>query len=521
MGKTTGAIAAGHPETAKAGARMLEEGGNAFDAILAAVCAACVCEPVLASLGGGGFLLTHAHDDAPVLYDFFTQTPKNRREKNEFYPIIADFGAVTQEFHIGRGAIATPGLVKGLFVAHRDLASLPMEIIVAPAIELAKQGVRINTMQALLFDIVEAIYAASEDSKALYGSATQETHLLREGETLKNPDMGNLFDALAKEGDSLFYQGEIARLIESDCWGHGGHLSLADLDDYQVVKRKPLRVDYGRSHFYTNPAPSTGGLLIAFALELVKSANFRDLAFGSKDHVERLSQIMALTNKARIDGALMDGTEAAQLKMLDQDYLQTYRSQVYGRPNALRGTTHISAIDKQGNAASMTVSNGEGCGHILPGTGMMMNNMLGEEDINPHGFNKWPLDTRMCSMMSPTLLLRDDGINVALGSGGSNRIRTAVLQVLVNLLEFNMNLEQAVAAPRMHFERGLLNLEPGFAPQALQSLNDHVPEHKIWDKQNLFFGGVHSVRSNSETGRFDGVGDSRRGGAAVIVDESM
>jgi len=521
MGKTTGAIAAGHPQTAKAGTLMLEEGGNAFDAILAAMCAACVCEPVLASFGGGGFLLSHAHDSDPVLYDFFTQTPKKRRDNPEFYPILADFGTVTQEFHIGRGSTATPGLIKGLFDAHDDLGSLPMDMIVAPAIDLARNGVTVNALQASIFDIVEAIYVASEDSKALYGSPSQPGHLLRDGEMQRNPDTANLLEALAKDGSELFYTGDIARLIEADCWDNGGHLNMADLRDYRVHKRTPLRVDYARSHFYTNPAPSTGGLLIAFALELVKNAGLRDLSFGSRDHIERLSQIMALTNKARIDAALVDGAEQAQLKMLDQDFLQSYRRHILGRPTALRGTTHISAIDKFGNSAALTLSNGEGCGHILPGTGVMLNNMLGEEDINPHGFNQWPQDTRMCSMMSPTLLLRDDGINVALGSGGSNRIRTAVLQVLVNLLEFNMSLEQAVAAPRMHYERGLLNLEPGFDPHALESLPAHVPDYKVWDQQNLFFGGVHSVRANLETGRFDGVGDARRGGAAIIIDESM
>ncbi|WP_417830964.1 gamma-glutamyltransferase [Terasakiella sp.] len=521
MGKTNGAIAAGHPQTAKAGALMLEEGGNAFDAILACMCASCITEPVLSSFGGGGFLLAHAHDSDPVLYDFFTQTPKKRKDNPDFYPILADFGTVTQEFHIGRGSIATPGVVKGLFDAHQDLGSLPIDVVLAPAIDLARNGVQVNAMQASIFDIVEAIFMASDDSKALYGSPNHSGHLLREGETQYNPDSATLLENLAKEGSDLFYQGDIAKLIEADCWDHGGHLSLGDLRDYRVYKRKPLRVDYNRSHFYTNPAPSTGGLLIAFALELIKSAGLRDLAFGSKDHIERLSQIMALTNKARLDAALADGADQAQLEMLDQNFLQTYRQHILGRPSALRGTTHMSAIDKFGNAASLTVSNGEGCGHILPGTGVMLNNMLGEEDINPHGFNQWPQDVRMASMMSPTLLLRDDGINVALGSGGSNRIRTAVLQVLVNLLEFNMSLEQAVTAPRLHYERGLLNIEPGFDPFSLKDLGDHVPHYKVWEKQNLFFGGVHSVRANLETGRFDGVGDSRRGGAAIIMDESM
>jgi gamma-glutamyltranspeptidase / glutathione hydrolase len=521
MGKTKGAIAAGHPQTAQAGARMLEEGGNAFDAILAAMCASCVVEPVLSSLGGGGFLLAHTPDDAPVLYDFFTQTPKQKNKDSNFFPILADFGTVTQEFHIGPGASATPGMVKGLFNSHKDLASLPMDVITAPAVELARQGVEVNALQASLFDIVEAIYTASPESKALYASKTDARELLDVGEIQKNPDHASLFEQLARDGDDLFYRGDIAHVIAKDSLENGGHLTLDDLSSYRVEKRTPLRVDYRRSHFYTNPAPSTGGLLIAFALELIKAAGFRDIAFGSTDHVERLSQIMALTNKARLDCALIDGAAQAQLKMLDPDYLDTYRQHIFGRPSALRGTTHLSAIDQFGNAASMTVSNGEGCGSILPGTGVMMNNMLGEEDINPHGFNQWPQDVRMCSMMSPTLLLRDDGINVALGSGGSNRIRTAVLQVLINLLEFDMSMEESVQAPRMHYERGLLNLEPGFSADALTNLKDHVPEYKLWDQQNLFFGGAHSVRFNQKTGRFDGVGDARRGGAAIIVDESM
>jgi gamma-glutamyltranspeptidase / glutathione hydrolase len=517
MGKTNGAIAAGHPETAKAGARMLQEGGNAFDAILAAMCASCLCEPVLASFGGGGFLLAHAKDSDPVLYDFFTQTPKVMRDGSDFYPILADFGTITQEFHIGRGAIATPGIIKGLFDAHKELSSLPIDVILAPALELAKQGVRINKMQASLFDIVEAIYMASPDSQALYGSKTHAGHLLRESEMLYNPDTADFLSTLIHEGSDLFYQGDIAQLIAKDSQDHGGHLSLLDLKEYRVEKRKPLRVDYNQSHFYTNPVPSTGGLLISFALELVKEAGFRDMTFGSSDHIERLSQIMALTNKARIDAALHDGDDDAQLKMLDPEFLRIYQDEIMGRPQALRGTTHISAIDDLGNAASLTLSNGEGCGHILPTTGIMLNNMLGEEDINPHGFNQWPTDTRMCSMMSPTLLLRDDGVSVALGSGGSNRIRTAVLQVLINLLEFNMDLDHAVQAPRIHYEYDLLNIEPGFEDAALKNLHKHVPEFKVWQAQNLFFGGVHSVRSDTSTDTFDGVGDPRRGGVALIV----
>jgi gamma-glutamyltranspeptidase/glutathione hydrolase len=519
MGQKAGAISSGHPETTKAGAIMLEEGGNAFDAISAAMCASCIVEPVLSSLGGGGFLLAHPHDKAPVLYDFFTQTPRRRKPDSQFYPILADFGTVTQEFHIGRGSIATPGVVKGLFEIHKNHGRLPIDMIVAPAIELAEKGVRVNQLQASVFDIVKAIYTASESSRLLFGSKGDQEHLLQEGEIFYNPDHARLLKALADEGGDLFYKGEIADRIHDDCAEYGGHLTKEDLANYRVIKRKPLRVDYQDAHFYTNPAPSTGGLLIAFALELVKKASLENTNFASQEHVERLSQIMALTNKARIDGCLADGAEAAQLKMLDAGFLNIYQDQIFGRPNALRGTSHMSAIDKEGNSASLTISNGEGCGYILPGTGVMLNNMLGEEDINPNGFNKWPTDTRMCSMMSPTLLMDEHNIHVALGSGGSNRIRTAILQVLINLLVFKMDMDKAVQAPRMHFENDLLNIEPGFSTDALAGLKGHVPNHKVWDAQNLFFGGVHSVRADFNSGHFDGVGDARRGGSALIVSE--
>lgn len=512
-----GAIAAGHPLTAEAGAEVLKAGGNAFDAILAAMVTSCVTEPILASLGGGGFLLASEEGNAPVLYDFFTQTPKERKESCDFHPVLADFGTVTQEFHIGRGSTATPGVVKGLFESHTDLGRLPLREILKPAIDLARQGFQVTDLQASLFGIVEAIYSHSEGSRALYASSTRTGKLVQEGDFFKNPDHADLLEALSHEGSDLFYKGDVARTILQESRDHGGHLSHKDLEGYQVHKRTPLRVDYLRSHFYTNPAPSTGGLLISFALELVKKAGFREIEFGSFEHLERLSQIMALTNKARIDACITEGVEEASLKILSEDFLEIYRKEIFKRPQALRGTSHISVIDIDGNAASLTLSNGEGCGHVLPGCGLMLNNMLGEEDINPHGFNKWPEDVRMCSMMAPTLLLRDDGISVSLGSGGSNRIRTAILQVLINLLEFKHPLTRAVHDPRIHYERDLLNIEPGFEADIIKELERALPELKVWDARNLFFGGVHSVLFDENGHLFDGVGDPRRGGAALIV----
>jgi gamma-glutamyltranspeptidase/glutathione hydrolase len=189
--------------------------------------------------------------------------------------------------------------------------------------------------------------------------------------------------------------------------------------------------------------------------------------------------------------------------------MDSYRASIAGHPVNNRGTTHISTIDSLGNSASLTLSNGEGSGQLLPGTGVMLNNMLGEEDLNPAGFNRWPCDVRVSSMMAPTLA-EDEHQLIAIGSGGSNRLRTAILQTLSNLIDFGMSPEQAVNAPRMHFERGQLDIEPGFEQASIQDLLADFPDHRIWSSHNLFFGGTHTVCWDGR--HFTGAGDPRRGG---------
>jgi len=183
---------------------------------------------------------------------------------------------------------------------------------------------------------------------------------------------------------------------------------------------------------------------------------------------------------------------------------------------ATRGTTQISVADAEGNLASLTLSNGEGSSYVLPGSGIMMNNMLGEEDLNPGGFHRVPPGIRLASMMTPTIACLADGAQIALGSGGSNRIRSAILQVLTNVLEFDMSLEGAVNAPRLHLERSHLSVESGFSSAALEGLEAEWPGMKRWPGTNLFFGGVHAV-ARLPNGEFRAAGDPRRGGAVAIA----
>jgi gamma-glutamyltranspeptidase/glutathione hydrolase len=513
-----GAVAAGHPETARAAMIMLEEGGNAFDAVMAAMTAACVTEPVLCSMGGGGFLLAQAAGKPPRLLDFFVQTPGRRvdPENADFQPILCDFGTVQQEFHVGRASSATPGCVKGLFEVAEHLGRMPVKRVVEPALQLAREGVRLNRLQAYIFDVVGPIYMITEPSRRIFESKQRPGELVGEGESVANPDFADFLESLAIEGEDLFYRGEVSAVIDAESRAGGAALRRADLESYELALRDPLEIAYGGARLYTNPPPSTGGILIAFALKLYEQLRQREWSFGDAERLDRMIQVMAATNEARMESGLHELTEdEAAVALLGGDLLQRYGEEILGRPKAYRGTTHISVIDGQGNAVALTLSNGEGSGHIVPGTGVMLNNMLGEEDLNPGGFHAWRPGTRMCSMMAPTLVREADGRLTALGSGGSNRIRTAILQVLMNLLDFSMPLADAIEAPRCHFEQGLLNIEAGYSEAAVQRLSGAWPEVKAWDERNLFFGGVHAVRADPARGELAGAGDPRRGGAAL------
>jgi gamma-glutamyltranspeptidase / glutathione hydrolase len=506
--KTGGGIACGHPEVANAAEITLQKGGNAFDAVVAAQFSSCVVEPVLTSLGGGGYLLACPDSEQPLIYDFFVQTPKFKNMQNpDFYPVFADFGDVTQEFHIGLGSAATPGMVKGAVAIYEDLCTLPLPELMAPAIQQAREGVLITPMQAYVLDVVAPIYTATESARAAFLGSSGE--LPEENELFKRPDLADTLESLAREGEALFYEGEIAAAIESSCLA-GGYLTRQDLSSYEVLRREPLSMKYRSAQLLTNPPPTFGGILISFALGLLESLSIE--TFGSDDHLQSLSHVMNFTHKARIDAMSGNGLNSDEL--LDPVLMETYRNQIAGQFGTSRGTTHISIADDRGNLAAMTLSNGEGCGAMVPGTGFMLNNMLGEEDINPGGVGTWMPDQRMASMMAPSILTKN-GSKYVLGSGGSNRIRSAILQVVSNLVDFEMDLKTAINNPRIHLEKGELNLETGFDDHVVSTLAAGPHQLVRWKDQNLFFGGVHAVEVAGDM--IQAYGDRRRGGIGIVV----
>jgi len=516
-----GVVAAGHEKTAEAAKVVLDIGGNAFDAAVAAVFMSCVSEPTLTSLGGGGFLLAHPANGQDVLFDFFTQTPGDRSmsQPPDFYPIEANFGDTVQAFHIGLGSIAVPGVFAGLLSVHSQLGRLPLSAVVEPAVICAREGLPVSDFQSYCYELLEPILMATAGSREIYAP---QGALLKAGEQLHLPKFGETLEHLASLGDfaalRAFYEGEIAQQSVRACREKGGFLRMADFESYEVVVRSPLSIQYRGAQLLTNPLPSAGGSLIAFCLELLERFDLSKMAFGSEAHLQLLSQAMRWTNAARrdhLDSNLFKADTAH--KFLSNDLIDKYaeplKQLLSTNLNRWGSTTHVSVIDDEGNAASVTTSNGEGSSYVVPGTQIMMNNMLGEEDLNPLGFNQWPTNQRMSSMMSPTMILKDSKPQLVLGSGGSNRIRTAILQVISNVLDFGMPLSKAVEAARIHWESGTFHLEPGANSTAVQS-DAAVGTDRVvqWQQRNMFFGGVHAVGIDAN-GRLQGAGDSRRSGA--------
>ncbi|MBD0337188.1 MAG: gamma-glutamyltransferase, partial [Cyanobacteria bacterium Co-bin13] len=420
MGQPTqGVVAAGHPLTAAAGAELLRQGGNAFDAAVAAVFTACVAESTLTSVAGGGFLLAHTAQGEDVLFDFFCQTPaaKDLGRPPDFYPIQANFGDAVQEFHVGLGSMAVPGNLAGLLAVHRRLGRLPLAAVVEPALHWAKQGIEIDAFRAYCFELLAPILTATAGARALYAP---QGHLLRQGDCLVMPEFADFLARLIEAGPEDFYRGELAQQIVHDCQQAGGYLSLPDLQNYRVIERKPLSIQYRGTTLLTNPPPSSGGTLIAFALKLLEQAPLKSLQPGHPTYLALLREAMSLTNQARRDGYDANLYQANIADwFLGESHLAHYHDSYQGAMNKWGSTTHVSVVDAEGNAASVTTSNGEGSSYVIPGTGIMVNNMLGEEDLNPHGFHQWQPNQRISSMMAPTMVLQGNRPQLVLGSGGS------------------------------------------------------------------------------------------------------
>ena len=485
-----GVVAAGHPFTAHAGAQVLREGGNAVDAAVAAMLMSFVAEPLLTGLGAGGYMLVAGGGREPALLDFFVEAPPRADDGSaaELEAIDVSFGDAVQVFYIGPASCGVYGTPAGVCTAVEQWGTVPLADLVAPAARLAREGVQLNHGQAYVAEILADLLRSTPECAALWAPHGQ---VLREGEQLCNPELGDALLRLGSEGAAPFYRGDIAGAVCDWLAPRGGSLTRAALAGYEAIERAPLQVGYRDRKVLTNPPPSAGGTLLAYSLALLDRG-------PAPPTLEQVVQAMEAAQGERT---------AEFVEELGEDgFLERFLG------SRLGATTHISVLDAEGCACSVTCTNGEGSGVVVPGTGIHVNNVMGEEDLNPHGFHRHPAGRRMPSMMAPSVVLRDGSVELVLGSAGSNRIRSAILQTIVGVVDHGMSVSDAVQAPRAHFEGGIVYHEPGIEPgeAAPGAPRELVRFHDL----NLFFGGVQAVKKSGDGG-VAGAGDPRRGGVAV------
>jgi gamma-glutamyltranspeptidase/glutathione hydrolase len=453
-------------------------------------------------------MLVHAPGESHLL-DFFVAAPGRGlegREPTALVPIDVRFAeAAIQRFNVGPASNGAYGTTLGLAQTLERFGSLRLADLTAAPARAAREGVEVVPMQAFLFTVLEPIITSTPECAAIYAP---DGRLLAEGDTIRLPDLGDLLDRLGAEGPGFLYSGDVAHAVSDWVVEHGGMLSREDLASYEVIEREPARVMYRGREVLTNPPPSSGGILIADALGILERLDQPHDSFV-------IAEVIESTNRAR-DEAFHEGlrTEGFLERFLAKQALDSVATEVRSR---LGNTTHISVMDAEGGCASVTCSNGSCSGVVVPGTGVHLNNMLGEEDLNPLGFHVHTPGTRVPSMMAPTVVLRDGRPEIAIGSAGSNRIRSAILQTVLGVVDHRLPAQEAVSAPRIHVEQGQVDAEPGVDGAALDLLEQAGWTVRRWSELNLFFGGVQAVARNDQTGELTGGGDPRRGGAVSVV----
>jgi len=449
------AVAAGHPATVAAGIEILEDGGTAADAAVAACLASCVAETVMTGLLGGGHAIYWDRSRGWNL-DCFVTVPSGTG--SDVVDLAVPFGEEVVHYAVGPGTCGVPGLPAGLGALSQRFGKLPWRRLVEPATRLARAGVRMPPAHASCLAMLEPVFTLREEGRAIYAP---HGHLLESGDVLSQPGLAAALELLAEEGSRSAYDGSIAEALLSGI--DGVALTRADLASYEHLWHDPVEVPYAGTRFLTR-----GGLA------------------GVAETLLRLPRLRGLGEAARVPAlvnALAGATRAGH-------------------------TTNVSVVDAQGCACVLTTSLGLGTGDFLPGFDLHLNSMLGEVDLH-----RVPLEpaARMQSMMAPSIALDDDGLALAIGSAGGTRLRTALVGVAAGILDEGLAPVDAVSRPRFHPVGELVNAEPGVEEEGLARLERAGRRVRRWPALHHYFGGVSVV------GREGAAGDPRRSGHAALL----
>lgn len=506
------AASAGTPYAADAAAEVYRAGGNAADAAVAAAAAVGITEPLMSSIGGGGFALVRDPDGSVELIDYFDAMPGKGLPVSAFgaggspQTVMLKYGAGVQSI-IGGASCAVPGVLRGWERLLERHGRLTLREALAPAVRLAREGFRLCRTSGMWLQVAAEVLKLTEETRKNF---YKNGEVYVEGEKMRFPELADTLEEVGEEGADLFYTGRLGHQISSYILSMGGIITERDLAEYEAVVRDPLTIRYGVGEIHTNGPPSAGGATLAQMLKIVSAYDLASVS--DEDFVTVMAGAMKLALDDR-ETAYTAGDENARVaeRLTSEEYAKEQRARIFGAFGSPH-TTHLSCVDAEGFAVSITATMGYGSGLVIPGTGIPMNNTLGEPELNPLGFHSLRPGERLVSSMSPTIVTSEEGGLISLGSPGASRIPTAILQTVVNVLDFGMPLESAVLAPRFHAEGDLFAYEAG----ARKANLDRYGRILAYDEPSMYFGGVNAVRRTPE-GLFEASADPRRSGGAAFA----
>ena len=512
-----GVVASAHPLATKAGLDILKMGGNSVDAAVAAAFALSVVEPYASGLGGGGFLTIQLKDKEPVTLDY-RETAPSRISEEEYYGDSVDFKHITSVTPL---AVGVPGTLAALSLALEKYGTMKLADVMQPAIKIAREGfAATNTLNNIALDKYDVVSSTKELSE-LY---LKDGLPVEDGTIIKNEKLAETYELIASKGTTAFYEGEIADSIFAKT---NNRVSLTDLKNYEVKSKQPIIGDY-KGYTVITTAPPSGGTNLIELLNILENFDLEELGHNSTEYIDILAKAIRLIQIDKSNYMGDPDYESVPVdKLVDKAYAKTaadfisqsepnFKWNGWEENNSESGsTTSLTVVDNKGNFVSLTQSINLFFGSGIVADGILLNNHLGNFDDTPGNKNSIAPGKRPVSSISPTILLKDGKPFLTLGTPGGSRIIGTLAQIIVNIIDFDMTLEEALDAPRIHQTKTTLHLEGGINDEVKTTLEKKGfklnTNHSRFDK---YFGGAQAIMMDYENDKLIGAADKRRGGSA-------
>jgi gamma-glutamyltranspeptidase/glutathione hydrolase len=519
-----GVVVAAHPLAARAGVAVLKKGGNAVDAAVATALTLGAATPAFCGIGGGGFaLLWLAKEEKAVFVDYRERAPASAT--GDMFQVTAKGNVVRNENSVGYRAVGVPGTLAGDSLLIENYGNLSLQDVVRSGAMHASKGYSVSRGLAEVWKKSESKLRRFKSSREVY---LKRARPYRKGERIVLKDLADTLRTIIRRGISEFYTGEIAGKIVRDVQAGGGLVSAADLERFHPTLREPVHGRFKDLEIISAPPPSAGGIIILQTLKMLENID-QKLKHNSPETLHFMSEALMRANTSTAlvcdpdfssvpVGALVSDEHCSRLSSSippDRASVTIPVTDISQHLNSC--TSHLSVIDSEGNVAALTesVECYFGSGVVVSDTGVLLNDTMHDFDPRPGRLNSVGPGKVPMSSMSPTIVLKDGKPLIVAGSAGGPRIPSSTLQVLLNVTEFGIPIEDAVAAPRIHVKDNLVQAEGRIAPKTIEALRKMGHRVQTRRSMEMYFGGVHAASSNHETGELEGGADPRRDGAAA------